>query len=165
MDAIVGQFLDFARSDDSEMPSSVDLDALARDVAQASQDHGRALTLALGGVPRVSLRPLALRRALDNLVENAWRHGKPPVTLRTGSNADRVWVEVTDRGEGIATADVEALKQPFRRAASDRGGPPGAGLGLAIVERVARVHAGQFDLLPADGGGLCARLTFPREVR
>jgi two-component system osmolarity sensor histidine kinase EnvZ len=162
MDAIVGQFLDFARLDEAEAVLPVDVDALARDVARTFADEGRTLVLEPGQPPPTSLAPQALRRALVNLVENAWRHGRPPVTVRTGGDDRTLWIEVIDHGDGIPPADAEALKEPFRRAANDRGGSPGAGLGLAIVDRVARRQGGTFDLLGTPGGGLRARITLPR---
>ena len=164
MDAIVGQFLDFARSDEAEAAVDGDVDVLARSVAAASADHGRAVELALGHPPRVRLREQALRRCVTNLVENAFRHGRPPVSLRTGADAGSVWIEVSDQGDGIAPADAEALKQPFRRAQPARSGAPGAGLGLAIVERLVRVHGGRFELLANAPRGLRARISLPREA-
>lgn len=162
MDAIISQFLDFARSTESEAPAPVALDVLAAEVAAASAGHGMPVALQAGNPPPVPLRPRAMRRVLTNLVENAWRHGLPPVTMATGTQGDSVWIAVTDHGAGIDAAQAEALKQPFRRAESTRTGPPGAGLGLAIVDRIVRAHGGKFELLPADGGGLCARITLPR---
>ena len=73
-------------------------------------------------------------------------------------------LDVADRGPGIAPEDVERLKQPFTRASSSRtnaSGVAGAGLGLAIVDRIARLHGGTFDLLPRDGGGTIARVAVP----
>ena len=68
-------------------------------------------------------------------------------------------VEVRDRGPGIPESETERLKRPFTRLDEARGSRSGAGLGLAIVERVARAHGGRLDLSPRDGGGLVARLT------
>lgn len=161
MDAIIGQFLDFARSTDGEAPSPVDIDALAAEVAAASAAQGMPVALRAGGPPAVLLRPRAMRRVLANLVENAWRHGRPPVAMATGVQDGFVWIEVSDAGPGIPPGQAEALKQPFRRAEGTRGGPAGAGLGLAIVDRLVRAHGGTLALLPVDGGGLCARITLP----
>lgn len=170
LDALVGQFLAFARLDaatdgvDAEPASLQSLDELARALAEAQADHGRTLTLRLGAPPPLALRPLALRRALDNLLENAWRHGRAPVVLGTGVDAARgqAWIEVLDHGPGLSPAEAERLRQPFARGAGDsRSGPPGAGLGLAIVERVARGHGGTLELGTAPGGGLRARLWLP----
>jgi two-component system osmolarity sensor histidine kinase EnvZ len=165
MDAIVGQFLDFARGEDSEPMIEVDLRALVFEVQAAFADHGRAVAVEEGAavppMPSAPMRPQAMRRVLVNLVENAWRHGRPPVVVRLGAEAAGVWFEVADRGEGIAAELAEALKQPFRRAGGAREGASGAGLGLAIVERIVRSHGGRFELLAAEGGGLRARVTLP----
>ena len=161
MDATIGQFLDFARSADAETSTPGDLNALARDVAAAFADHGQAVALELGTLPPLPVRPQALRRAIVNLVENAFRHGRAPVRLRTGQDAGWAWIAVLDDGDGIAADQVDALRQPFRRAESARSGAPGAGLGLAIVERVAREHGGMLELMPAQPRGWCARLKLP----
>ena len=162
MDAIIGQFLDFARADESEPLVEADADALVRDVARAAADHGQPVEVALGAPPRVAMRTQALRRCVTNLVENAFRHGRPPVRIATGADAFTVWIEVGDRGDGIAPGDVDTLKQPFRRAQAARTGAPGAGLGLAIVERIVRAHGGRFDLLANEPQGLRARISLPR---
>ncbi|MEP7102103.1 MAG: ATP-binding protein [Burkholderiales bacterium] len=162
MDAIVGQFLDFARGDDAEAMVVGDVDALVGTVARACADHGQSVALALGAPPRVRMREQALRRCVTNLVENAFRHGRAPVGIRTGADAGAVWIEVTDCGDGISANEVEALKQPFRRAHAARSGAPGAGLGLAIVERLVRAQGGRFELLANMPRGLRARIALPR---
>ena len=163
MDGIVGQFLQFARSGDAEAPTTASLNDLAQAVAEAQADHGRALVLELGALPHVPVRPQALRRALDNLVENAWRHGAPPVVLRTGADATQVWLEVQDQGPGITAEEIDRMRQPFARGGGTaRAGAPGAGLGLAIAERVARAQGGALELHSAPGQGLRARLVLPQ---
>ncbi|WP_306556116.1 ATP-binding protein [Acidovorax sp.] len=162
MDGIVGQFLQFARSGEAEVPTTASLNDLAQAVAEAQADHGRALVLELGALPDVPVRPQALRRALDNLVENAWRHGAPPVVLRTGADATQVWLEVQDQGPGITAEEIDRMRQPFARGGGTaRAGAPGAGLGLAIAERVARAQGGALELHSAPGQGLRARLVLP----
>ena len=161
MDAIVGQFLDFARDDDGEAMLPGDVQALAREIAAACADHGQALTLALDATPSARMRREAVRRAVVNLIENAFRHGRPPVQLRTSTLMGWARIDVEDRGDGIAFVDLEAMKQPFRRASDSRDGAPGSGLGLAIVERIARSHGGRLELARAEGGGLRASLLLP----
>jgi len=164
MDAIVGQFLEFARGDEAEPRVDVDLAVLAREVQAAMRDHGEQVQFEEGAssLPAVAMRPLAMRRVMVNLLENAFRHGRPPVQLHLGADDTHVWFEVADRGDGIAPGQAETLKQPFRRAGGARRGPAGAGLGLAIVQRIVRSHGGRFDLLEAEGGGLKARVMLPR---
>ena len=69
---------------------------------------------------------------------------------------------IADRGQGVPPDQVEYLKRPFTRGDPARSGVAGAGLGLAIVERIARLHRGTLDLLLRDGGGMIARVTLPR---
>jgi two-component system osmolarity sensor histidine kinase EnvZ len=101
---------------------------------------------------------MALRRAISNLIDNALRHAGEPVEVEARMEAGRVVIEVLDRGPGIPEAEAERLKQPFTRLDPARSGRGGAGLGLAIVERVARAHGGRLELAPRSGGGLAARL-------
>ena len=77
---------------------------------------------------------------------------------RTGG---QVALSVLDRGPGIPAELVEQLMQPFTRRDPARSGSSGAGLGLAIADRVATLHGGRLDLLARDGGGLEARVTLP----
>jgi two-component system osmolarity sensor histidine kinase EnvZ len=161
MDAILGQFLHFARMQEAEPPQPAALDDLAQAIAQAQADHGRNVALELGAPPPTPVQAQALRRAVDNLVENAWRHGAAPVVLRTGQGADRVWIEVQDHGPGVPAAEQERIRQPFARGEAARSGRPGAGLGLAIADRVARAHGGYLELHSAPGQGLRARLVLP----
>ncbi|WP_342625923.1 ATP-binding protein [Azotobacter sp. NL3] len=161
MDALVGQFLDFARDSREEPAVLGELDALAGELAAAYADHGQPLRLEPGAPPPVRMHPAALRRALTNLLENARRHGRPPILLRSGADRECAWIEVIDSGAGLAGRDGEALKQAFRRGENARGGTPGAGLGLAIAERVAREHGGRLELSERPGLGLRARICLP----
>lgn len=164
MDGIVGQFLDYARAaDEPGLREPVDLNALCARVCADFADHGQPVQWQPArSLPAVSGRPAALRRMLANLLENAHRHGAPPVLLRTCAQGGRVWLEVIDHGPGIDPAQADWLRQPFHRAGDARAGGSGAGLGLAIVERIAGEHGGELALLPAERGGLCARVMLPR---
>ena len=68
---------------------------------------------------------------------------------------------VLDRGPGIPPDEVDRVKRPFTRLDNARSNVTGAGLGLAIVDRVARNHQGYFDLRPNPGGGLRAEIALP----
>jgi two-component system osmolarity sensor histidine kinase EnvZ len=158
MDQVIGQFLDFARGED-EKDEAVDLDELLRDVVEHYALLGRDVTLANPGQAGTRrLRRLSVRRAIINLADNALRHAGEPVQIAARQTADHVVIEVLDRGPGIPPNEAERLKRPFTRLSESRSGSGGAGLGLAIVERIARAHSGSLDLLPREGGGLVARL-------
>jgi two-component system osmolarity sensor histidine kinase EnvZ len=157
MDAIIGQFLDFARGAD-EAKTEADLDAEIADLAQHYERVGKKVSYQPNSLPRFRFARLAVRRALANLVDNALRYAGEPVEIETSRKEGEVRVEVRDRGPGIPAAEVERLKRPFTRLDASRAGPAGSGLGLAIVERVAQAHGGRLELLPREGGGLLARL-------
>ncbi len=158
IDAVIGQFLDFARGENEDQAVR-DLDALAAEVVEGYVRRGRQVTLERGGVPPLRFAQIALRRAIANLIDNALRYAGEPVLVRTRRERGAALIEVLDRGPGIPAADAERLKRPFTRLDAARSGVGGSGLGLAIVERVARAHGGRLELLPREGGGLLARLT------
>lgn len=161
MDRIIGQFLDFARGAAGEEPQQMDLAQIGRDVARHYRETGHALEEHIGDVPTLRVRPLALRRVISNLLDNAYRYAKTGVELHVENAGDEVLVRVLDRGPGIPAEDSERMKQPFTRMQSARTNAGGSGLGLAIVERIAQMHGGRFHLLPREGGGLEARICLP----
>lgn len=161
MDRIIGQFLDFARAETGEKPEPIDLRALAEELARTYRERGRELVTDTRPTPPLALRPMATRRMIVNLLDNAYRYADSGVELHTHAGQSEVVVEVRDRGPGIPPDQVERLKQPFQRMETARSGKGGSGLGLAIVDRIARMHQGRFDLLPREGGGLIARLALP----
>ena len=162
MDRIIGQFLDFARGDDTVAMEQGDVNAIVTASVERYTRAGRDVRFAAGQLPPILLRPIALSRLVANLVDNALAYGAPPVEVTTRVAGKEVVLDVADRGPGIPADQVERLKQPFTRATAARTSAPGvagAGLGLAIVERVARLHGGRVDLLPREGGGTVARVT------
>ena len=158
IDAVIGQFLDYARGE-NEARVQGDLTAVLEDLAGHYVRLGKKVSLSDQPVPRFAFAPMALRRATSNLVDNALRYAGEPIEIRSYFASKKAFIEVADRGPGIPEAEVERLKRPFTRLDASRAGPGGAGLGLAIVERVARAHGGMLELLPREGGGLVARLT------
>ena len=163
MDRIIGQFLDFARGDETTAFEVDDPNGIVATCVDRHVRAGKNVRFTPGTVPRLPLRRTALSRLVNNLIDNAIAYGAPPVTVTTSTAGDRVVIDVADRGPGIPQDQVERLKQPFTRASAARtSASGGAGLGLAIVERVARMHGGTLDLLPRDGGGTLARVTISR---
>lgn len=161
MDGLLARFLDFMRSSegDREPLAEADLNALVHEAVALCPPDG--VQLQLGAVRPRPLRRQGVLRLVLNLVVNAQRHGSPPIEVTTGETGDGLWLEVRDRGPGIDPAQAHLLKQPFERGDAARGGPSGAGLGLAIVDRVAKAHGAQLELLPRAGGGLVVRISWP----
>jgi two-component system, OmpR family, osmolarity sensor histidine kinase EnvZ len=163
MDRIIGQFLDFGRDEALEDLQPLELSPLLHEIAGAYQRRGAPLTTSVPESATVMARELPLRRALANLLDNALRYAGADQALELLVNVDSqgVTIEVADRGPGIPPADVERMKHPFTRLEDARSNAKGAGLGLAIVERIMKRCGGRFDLLPRPGGGLRACLVFP----
>jgi len=161
MDRIISQFLDFAR-DGRDTPLELhDPNDIVATVVERHQRAGQDIRFVRGELPRLPLRTTAFLRLVSNLVDNALRHGATPIEIATRVANGAVVLEIADRGPGIPPAQVEHLKRPFTRGEAARSGVAGAGLGLAIVERIARLHGGTLNLLPREGGGTLARLTLP----
>ncbi len=164
MDKTIGQFLDFARSEGGEAPQDVDIAALLAEIATQYRRRGFNVTVTLPPAPGVTgaqtVRPQALRRAINNLIDNALRYAgsESPVELMLGVVSGELSIEVHDAGPGIPDEEVEHMKRPFTRLEVARSNVTGAGLGLAIVDRIVRSHNGRLELLPRLSGGLIARL-------
>jgi two-component system, OmpR family, osmolarity sensor histidine kinase EnvZ len=158
MDAIIGQFLDFARGGDEEKQEH-DLRGVLEEVAEHYARLGNKLAFEHAEYLVFPFARIGVRRAIGNLIDNALRYAGEPIEVASFGERGRAVIEVRDRGPGIPQNEVERLKRPFTRLDQARGSRSGAGLGLAIVERIARAHGGSLELAPRDGGGLVARLT------
>ncbi|MFN8695208.1 MAG: ATP-binding protein [Burkholderiales bacterium] len=167
INGVIGQFMDFARDESTEPMERVDVVRLVEDVVARAARGGATIQLHALKALVTTLRPMAIRRVVTNLIDNAIKHATTPIDVEVkelaspGAAPPRWVLSVLDRGPGIAPSEVERLKQPFMRLDSSRTGASGAGLGLAIVDRIVRMHGGNFDLLPREGGGTEARVTLP----
>jgi len=157
LDGIVGQFIDYVRDGRDEPLETVDLAAMLRALGADEARQGRAWQLSSPAEARLGGRPLALRRALANLFDNAARHGAAPFHAELTADDGDWRLTVGDRGPGVPEAALAELGRPFHRVDRARGAP-GSGLGLASVARVAALHGGGLRLRNRDGGGLEAVL-------
>ena len=162
IDAVIHQFLDFARgSGEQSIASAVDLNEVTMEVIERYRRQGKNVTARCGGgLPRLQLKVIAIQRLLTNLIDNALRYGLSEVAVETAIDGRHVRLSVLDRGPGIPATEAERMLQPFTRLNEARTSS-GSGLGLAIVDRIAKLHGGSVQLLPRPGGGLEARVEFP----
>jgi two-component system osmolarity sensor histidine kinase EnvZ len=164
MDSVIQQFLDYARHDESETMQKTHMKSLVEEAAQRFSAQAKSLTLDLHEVPSIAVRPLLLKRALSNLLDNAIKYGGGEITVQLRREADHVILTVADHGTGIPDAQYATVKRPFVRLESARSNSTGSGLGLAIVERAARLNDGELVLAGNAQGGLVAKLVLPMHL-
>jgi two-component system osmolarity sensor histidine kinase EnvZ len=166
MERLLDAFLDFARSDAGDtsaptVPRDI-IDSLLKDAARMGQNV--TLDMIDGPQDPVSLRPLAIRRAMENLIGNALRYGDTAkIGVSVTDRAIRYWVE--DDGPGIPPERYEDALSPFVRLdpARNQDKGSGVGLGLSIVADIARTHGGMLRLGESETlGGLKAELVLAR---
>lgn len=160
MDRLLGNVLDLARGLTHEPPQSCDLNALLQQLALDFSSPAQAVQVTCPPGLQVQVSRTALQRALGNLLQNALRYAPGgPVDLVAEAREGQFRLGVLDRGPGIAPELREAVLQPFFRIESSRSPQTGgAGLGLAIVQSLARANGWQFSLGERLGGGLEAWL-------
>jgi signal transduction histidine kinase len=155
LDALIDEILLASRLDAvkaREVDEDVDLLALASEECaryEAAEVDGQPVTVR--GDPRL------LRRMIRNLLENARRHGAPPVHVQVHGTEGGAEVRVCDQGPGLPEAEREAAFRPFYRFAGASAGA-GAGLGLALVRQIARRHGGDVRFT-REGGRSCFVVT------
>jgi two-component system OmpR family sensor kinase len=162
MEAMVASTLSFVRDAATprdrrklEMASLVEtvMDEAALTGADAAVEHADRVV--------VDGDPLALKRLVANLVDNALKYGAS-AHARVFTDGDMAVIEVDDNGPGMPDSEIERVFEPFRRLESSRSRETGGiGLGLAVVRAVARSHGGDVVLRNRPHGGLSARVTLP----
>jgi two-component system osmolarity sensor histidine kinase EnvZ len=149
LERITSQFLQFIGAESQEEPVLVPLEALVAEAANGVDQ----VQLELEAMERC-VQPIALARAIANLLDNAAIHGQPPLRLVLRSIGQEGFaIEVWDAGPGIAEADWERALMPFQRLDPARSGVGHSGLGMAIAARIAQTHGGGLErLAPIQGG-------------
>lgn len=172
MDAIIGQFLDYAKPTEAASFVPVDISALLEEAARnAERNPSLRVTTDIEAGLHVMGNDTDLRRVINNLIENARRYGATPgqtfteIDIRCQQQGmmhlRRIVVEVQDHGSGVPEAQIAQLIKPFTRMDTARGQANGAGLGLAIVDRVVARHNAELQVGNREGGGLAVRIVLP----
>ncbi|MGI9423883.1 MAG: sensor histidine kinase [Hyphomicrobiaceae bacterium] len=150
LDALIDEILLMSRLDASphvRLTETVDVVALvAEECAQFPDCHMS------GSAPEMIGDRKLLQRLVRNLLDNAVKHGAPPVDVTLSADTNIITLTVLDAGEGIAAHHGDKIFQPFYRA-QDKQNVSGYGLGLPLVQQIAELHDGSVTVLPGDGNG------------
>ncbi len=173
MNQLIGEVLTIARGVSQAPLQRVDattwLHALITSAAR------RGITVQLiepAAAAQLTLAPASAQRILDNLIDNAHRYGKPPITLRRLETPDAHILCIEDHGAGLTADEILTLREPFARKDSARSGVVGYGLGLSLAGALAQAQGWQLTLHPSGEhphmpkaqapSGLTACLTLPK---
>lgn len=163
MSAMIDATLDYLRGlQDSETARPIDMNALLQSLVEDAsvlgktiEVHGQAATPYIG-------RLSALRRALQNLIDNAIKYGHG-ASVRVEEQPGALHLVVEDEGPGIPPAELARVTEPYYRPDASRSlETGGVGLGLSIVKDIALMHGGELHLANRPQGGLSATIVLPR---
>lgn len=152
-----------------ESLEEVDLCEIARDIVSeflpAAREKRQDFGLEVPDTPiKVDGIDWLLQQALSNMVVNAIKYSPKGahITVSAYCTEDAAVLQVEDNGPGMSAEDISLAGHRFRRGEAGRA-QHGSGLGLAIVQTIADINNAQMQILPAEGGGLIVRLSFPQK--
>ena len=152
----------FRGLNDEEPTVAVDIGALLQELQRRYGEVNASVAIEGAAASPIPGKPLALKRCLGNLVDNALQYGEH-ATISVSESDEQLTIRVLDNGPGIPEAELDRVFEPFYRLESSRNrATGGTGLGLSIARDVAQAHGGSLTLANREGGGLEARLVLPR---
>ncbi|MCF2947251.1 two-component system sensor histidine kinase EnvZ [Paraglaciecola aquimarina] len=166
MNEIIDQFINYVRQDQQEVLEQGDINDLINDAVNARNiEENHQIELNLQPLPLILIRRVALRRVLENLIENAFRYGGDHIQIASSHDKKHKQVSfaIRDFGPGIPEDKIEDLFEPFTQGDKARGSL-GSGLGLAIIKRIVSLHSGTVFLNNHPEGGLVATVTITYQI-
>lgn len=163
MNCLIGQFLEVSRGMEQGEKQSVDIPAMLEELANCARRSGADIRWQPEAPCHYTINPLALRRIIVNLLDNAVRYsfGKP-VTLTYSCASTGITIHILDQGPGIPEDQLEAVFRPFYRLEQSRNSATGGtGLGLSIARQLATSYGLFIQLRNQPSGGIEAVVTLP----
>jgi two-component system osmolarity sensor histidine kinase EnvZ len=163
MNAIIDQFIDYARQDQQEASENIDLNYIIKELIRGRLlASGHHIELQFATLPSAKLRVIGIKRVLENLIENAFRYGSNNICISTHveHQSKSLICNIRDYGKGIPESDIPMLFAPFAQGDKARGSV-GSGLGLAITKRIVESHGGKMLFINHTSGGLSAGFSLP----
>ena len=161
LDQLIDEILLMSRLDTNSAPQlNEDIDLLALAAEEASRYPDCQLS---GDLCEVKGNSKLLRRAIRNLLDNAHKHGEPPVSVEIAKGSSRATVRVCDGGGGIAADQREQVFEPFYRAPGKQN-VEGYGLGLALVKQITQAHGGEVTIAAAGPKPSTVEISLPLKL-
>ncbi len=161
MARVVDGYLAFARGEGQESITPTDLGNILHEVGNRAAGGDVEIEIELERPITMPLRPVAIRRCISNLVDNAVRHADW-VGIRATAEGEQVWIAIDDNGPGVPVDQREAVFKPFFRLDPSRNpNTGGVGLGLAIARDIVLSHGGDIQLHDSPAGGLRVLVRLP----
>lgn len=162
MERMLEGYLDFARGEGEEHSGWIDLASILERMAANARRQGVAVTIDAATNLSLRARPLALERALGNILQNACKYGKGNVWITARQDQRGLTVEIEDDGAGIPPEKREEVFKPFFRLEKSRNQKTGGvGLGLSIAQDIIHAHGGEIVLGESVRGGLRVTVLLP----
>lgn len=162
MEALIQAYLDFASGDKDEAEIATPFSEMLEDIANNAKRSGLDVTTNIEKNITLPLRPIEMRRCINNLISNARRYGNGKVWISAQKRIRRIEITIEDNGKGIKDDDAENVFKPFIRLEESRNQDTGGiGLGLSIARDIARRHGGEITLTHSPHKGLKAIITLP----
>ena len=159
MERMLNDYLQFAKTQSKESTTSIELTNLLKELSQNLDNKN--LDISFQDNITLKGRPVALKRSLENIIQNGLTYGKKVlVTVKKSSNRGLILIE--DDGPGIPEDQYKNVFKPFFRLDKSRSlNQSGVGLGLAIVEDIINSHGGNIQLGKSQLGGLQVKISLP----
>lgn len=162
MEQMIDSYLAFARDEEDEAPERLDLGVLLLELADKARRSGAHVNIDADPGIMMTVRPMAFRRCLTNLLTNAARYAQH-IDIRILAHDHDIQIMIDDDGPGIPAAAREEVFKPFMRLDPSRNiATGGSGLGLTVARDIARRHGGDIMLERSPNQGLRAIITVPR---
>ena len=163
MNCLIGQFLELSKTLEKGEQQTIDIEKALEDLVNCAKRSGANIQWQPAGQCKVVNNPMALRRIIVNLLENAVRYGNGhPVEIIYTCNGEFAEIKIKDRGPGIPANEIESVFRPFYRLDQSRNTENGGtGLGLSIALQLAEINEIKIQLHARDGGGTVAEVIVP----
>ncbi|MCW8935752.1 MAG: ATP-binding protein [Gammaproteobacteria bacterium] len=163
MNCLIGQFLELSKTLEKGEQQNIDIVETLDDLVSCARRGGADIQWQSAGHCTLINNPMAIRRIIVNLLENAVRYGKnQPVNISHSIKDEFVIIKIMDRGQGIPANEIEAVFRPFHRLEQSRNlETGGTGLGLSIALQLAEINNIKLKLYARKNGGTVAEIIIP----